>query len=54
MPKMIRQRGTRPGRHHLGTPGDIISECLGDFIGIRNQEGRFFHGYHDNYCYLPL
>jgi hypothetical protein len=18
------------------------------------QEGRFFHGYHDNYCYLPL
>ena len=28
MPKSIRQRGTRPGRHHLGTPGDIISECL--------------------------
>src|SRR5205809_3317485 len=19
-----------------------------------NQEGRFFHGYYDNYCYLPL
>jgi len=19
-----------------------------------NQEGRFFHGYHDHYCYLPL
>ena len=18
------------------------------------QEGRFFHGYYDNYCYLPL
>jgi hypothetical protein len=24
-----------PGRHHVGTPGDIISECPGDFIGIR-------------------
>jgi hypothetical protein len=23
------------GRHHLVTPGDIISERLGDFIGIR-------------------
>jgi hypothetical protein len=19
-----------------------------------NQEGRFFHGYYGNYCYLPL
>jgi hypothetical protein len=19
-----------------------------------HQEGRFFHGYYDNYCYLPL
>ena len=19
-----------------------------------NQEGRFFHGYYDSYCYLPL
>ena len=19
-----------------------------------NQEGRFFHGYYKNYCYLPL
>jgi hypothetical protein len=26
-----------PGRHHVGTPGDIISECPGDFIGIRSQ-----------------
>jgi hypothetical protein len=26
----------RPGRHHLVTPGDIISERLGDFIGIRS------------------
>ena len=21
---------------------------------IGHQEGRFFHGYYDNYCYLPL
>jgi hypothetical protein len=25
------------GRHHLVTPGDIISERLGDFIGIRSH-----------------
>jgi hypothetical protein len=35
--QIIRQRGTGPGRHHVGTPGDIISECLGDFIGIRSN-----------------
>jgi hypothetical protein len=27
-----------PGRHHVGTPGDIISECPGDFVGIRTLE----------------
>jgi hypothetical protein len=32
---LFRQRGTGPGRHHVGTPGDIISECPGDFVGIR-------------------
>jgi len=26
-----------PGRYHVGTPGDIISECPGDFIGIRTK-----------------
>jgi hypothetical protein len=36
MPQITRQRGIRPGRHHVGTPGDIISECPGDFVGIRN------------------
>jgi hypothetical protein len=25
-----------PGRHHVGIPSDIISECLGDFIEIRS------------------
>jgi hypothetical protein len=29
-----------PGRHHVGTPGDIISECPGDFVGIRSQLRR--------------
>jgi len=37
VPQIIRQRGTRSGRHHLGTPGDIISECLGGFVGIRKE-----------------
>ena len=27
-----------PGRHHVGIPGDIISECPGDFIGIRIED----------------
>jgi hypothetical protein len=26
-----------PGRHHVGIPGDIISECPGDFVGIRTS-----------------
>jgi hypothetical protein len=29
-----------PGRHHVGTPGDIISECPGDFVGIRTGPPR--------------
>jgi hypothetical protein len=41
MPEIIRQRGTAPGRHHVGIPGDIISECPGDFVGIRTLVGRF-------------
>jgi hypothetical protein len=35
--KIIRQRGVAPGRHHLGTLGEIISECPGDFVGIRTR-----------------
>jgi hypothetical protein len=34
--QITRQRGIRSGRHHLVTPGGIISEYLGDFIGIRS------------------
>jgi hypothetical protein len=29
-----------PGRHHVGIPGDFISECPGDFIGIRTKTCR--------------
>ena len=35
-----RARSSRnSGRHYLGTPGDIISECPGDFVGIRRVRG---------------
>ena len=36
MPKTNRQRGTAPGRHHVGTPGDIISECPGFWSGFKS------------------
>ena len=29
-----------PGRHHLGNPGDIISERPGDFLGIRSLTAK--------------
>jgi hypothetical protein len=42
--QVVRQRAPAPaassrntGRLHLVTPGDIISERLGDFIGIRRK-----------------
>jgi hypothetical protein len=31
-------RHRNPGRHHVGTPGNIISECPGDLVGIRILE----------------
>ena len=42
MPQIIRQRCTGPGRHHVGTPGDITSECPGDFVEIRTLEERTY------------
>jgi hypothetical protein len=33
--KLSASEAPDPGRHHVGIPGDIISECPGDFIGIR-------------------
>jgi hypothetical protein len=37
IPREAARRGTESRRHHVGTPGDIISECPGDFVGIRRQ-----------------
>jgi hypothetical protein len=38
--KLSASEAPDPGRHHVGTPGDIISECLGDFVGIRSYLER--------------
>jgi Transposase len=35
--KLFASEAPDPGRHHVGTPGDIISECPGDFVGIRSD-----------------
>jgi hypothetical protein len=34
--KLSASEAPDPERHHVGTPGGIISECPGDFIGIRS------------------
>ena len=33
--KLSASEAPRHGRHHVEIPGDIISECPGDFVGIR-------------------
>ena len=38
--KLSASEAPDPGRHHVGTPGDIISECPGDFVGIRTPASR--------------
>lgn len=36
-------------------PGEIVIDMdTTDDVLHGNQEGRFFHGYYDHYCYLPL
>ena len=36
-------------------PAEIVLDVdVTDFALHGNQEGRFFHGYYDSYCYLPL
>ena len=35
MPKPPASEAPRPGRHHVGITGGIISEYPGDFVGIR-------------------
>jgi hypothetical protein len=42
--KLSASEAPDPGRHHVGTPGGIVSECLGDFVGIGSAsiEGLWF------------
>jgi hypothetical protein len=40
---------------HGSTPDEIVLDLdATDDLIHGNQEGRFFHGYYGNYCYLPL
>jgi hypothetical protein len=40
---------------HSSTPDEIVLDLdATDDLIHGNQEGRFFHGYYGNYCYLPL
>jgi hypothetical protein len=40
---------------HPGAPSEIVLDVDTTDLPLHGkQEGRFFHGYYDNYCYLPL
>jgi hypothetical protein len=40
---------------HVQAPDQIILDVDTTDLPLHgNQEGRFFHGYYDSYCYLPL
>jgi Transposase DDE domain group 1 len=40
---------------HTATPEQIVLDVDStDFAIHGEQEGRFYHGYYDHYCYLPL
>ena len=40
---------------HMHAPEQIILDLdATDDVVYGQQEGRFYHGYYDNYCYLPL
>ena len=40
---------------HAAPPEEIVLDLDATDDPLHgNQEGRFFHGYYDNYCYLPL
>ncbi len=40
---------------HERAPKEIVIDLDATDIPLHgHQEGRFFHGYYDNYCYLPL
>ncbi len=41
--------------HRITPPDEIILDLDATDDAVHgNQEGRFFHGYYDHYCYLPL
>jgi len=40
---------------HRSAPAEIVLDVDTTDLPLHGkQEGRFFHGYYDNYCYLPL
>jgi hypothetical protein len=40
---------------HAQSPAEIVLDVDTTDLPLHGkQEGRFFHGYYDNYCYLPL
>src|SRR3954454_18200927 len=40
---------------HAATPAEIVLDVDTTDLPLHGkQEGRFFHGYYDEYCYLPL
>jgi hypothetical protein len=40
---------------HATPPEQIILDIDTTDVALQgNQEGRFYHGYYDHYCYLPL
>ena len=40
---------------HADAPGEIVLDVDTTDLPLHGkQEGRFFHGYYDSYCYLPL
>jgi hypothetical protein len=40
---------------HAQAPGQIVLDIDTTDLPLHGkQQGRFFHGYYDNYCYLPL
>lgn len=40
---------------HPSAPGEIVLDVDTTDLPLHGkQEGRFFHGYYDSYCYLPL
>jgi hypothetical protein len=40
---------------HASAPAEVVLDMDTTDLPLHGkQEGRFFHGYYDNYCYLPL